>query len=307
MVALGHITLDLLARVDRYPGAGDGIVAERALWAGGGMGANFAHAVARLGGRVALVGATGDDALGQQALAELRQARVNIDYVVRRPNVTAPLTILMVNPAIERAGLVTDLPPELRLRNDEVPDSLLQSARLFFTDMEPADTAIQVARRAKQLELPVAFDMQMAQQHVNIPEHTENVNQLFILTDYFFADEENFLFWRGQTNLNQALTHLLVERPDLTVVITRGAVGSMVATQAGVVSIPAFPIEMVDNIGAGDALHAAFLYTHVILGWAVELAGLFASATAALSCTQAGARAGLPDMAQVQAFLAARQ
>lgn len=303
ILALGHMTLDLLAWVDRYPVAGDGIVAARSLWTGGGMTANLAHAVARLGGRVALVTTTGDDALADQAIHELRQAGVNTAYIVRRPHTPAPVTVLMVNPALERAGLVTNLPPHLCLRPDEVPDELLRSARLFFTDLEPAATAIEVARRARKLGIPVAFDMQMAQHHVNIPEHTANVGQMFALTDYFFANEENFLVWRNRTDLHAALAELVASHPHLTAVVTRGAQGSLIATQAGLTSIPAFPVEMVDAIGAGDALHGAFLYTHVILGWEVEPAGLFAAATAALSCTQVGARAGLPEMQQVMDFL----
>ncbi|MBK9942489.1 MAG: carbohydrate kinase family protein [Kouleothrix sp.] len=303
ILALGHMTLDLLAWVSRYPVAGDGIVAEQRLWAGGGMAANLAHAVARLGGRVALLCATGDDALAQQAIGELRRAGVNTGYLVQRPDTPAPVTVLMVNPALERAGLVTNLPPHLRLRAAEVPDALIQSARLFFTDLEPADTAIEVAGRARRLGLPVAFDMQMSQQHINLPEYAEQVGQMLALSDYFFANEENFLFWRGRADIHHAIAELVAERPQLTVLVTRGAHGSLIAARAGIITIPAFPTAMVDAIGAGDALHAAFLYTHVILGWQLAAAGRFASAAAALSCMQAGARAALPDMSQVLAFL----
>ena len=307
IVALGHMTLDLLAWLDRYPAAGDGIVAERSLWTGGGMTANLAHAMARLGGRVALLCATGDDALGDLAINELRRAGVTTEYIVRRAHTPAPVTVLMVNPALERAGMVSNLPAHLRLRSEEVPDELLRTARLFFTDLDPADTAIEVAGRAKRLGIPVAFDMQMAQHHVNVPEHTEHVAQMVALADYFFSDEENFLVWRRRADLGQAVGEFVAAHPHLTVFVTRGGAGSLIATSAGVTPIPAFPVAVVDSIGAGDALHGAFLYTHVILGWQLEQAGLFASAAAALSCTQAGARAGLPDMGQVIAFLRERR
>lgn len=307
IVALGHMTLDLLAWLDRYPAAGDGIVAEKSLWAGGGMTANLAHAIARLGGRVALLCATGDDALGELAIDELRRAGVATEYIVRRAHTPAPVTVLMVNPALERAGFVANLPAQLRLRPEEVPNELLRSARLFFTDLDPADTAIEVAGRARRLGVPVAFDMQMAEHHVNVPDHAEHVAQMVALADYFFSDEENFLFWRGRADLAPALVEFVAEHPHLTVFVTRGAAGSLIASSAGVTPIPAFPVAAVDSIGAGDALHGAFLYTHVVLGWQLEQAGLFASAAAALSCTQAGARAGLPGMEQVLAFLRERR
>lgn len=307
IVALGHMTLDLLAWVDRYPVAGDGIVAERTLWSGGGMTANLTHAAARLGARVALLCATGDDALGDQAIDELRRAGATTEYIVRRPRTPAPVTVLMVNPALERAGMVANLPAQLRLRPEEVPDALLRSARLFFTDLDPAETALEAAGRARRMGVPVAFDMQLAEHHVNLPGHAEYVAQMVALTDYFFSDEENFLFWRRRASLDQAIAEFIAERPQLTLVVTRGAQGSLIATSAGVTPIPAFSVAVVDSIGAGDALHAAFLYTHVILGWQLEAAGLFASAAAALSCTHAGARAGLPSMEQVQAFLRERR
>ncbi len=303
ILALGHMTLDFLSWVDRYPVAGDGIVATKTLWTGGGMTANLSHAIARLGGQVILLCATGDDALADKTIAELRNADVNTDYIVRRLNRPAPVTVLMINQALERAGMVTNLPPDLCVRSEEVPDALVQSARLFFTDLDPADTALEVAGRARKIGIPVAFDMQMSEKHVNLPEYTDHVAQMLALTDYFFADEENFLFWRKHNDIEQAIVEFVAEQPHLMVLVTRGARGSLLASKAGVLTIPAFPVAVVDTIGAGDALHAAFLYTHVILGWPLEQAALFASAAAALSCTQAGARAALPDMNQVLAFL----
>lgn len=303
VVALGHTTREMLAWVDRYPEAGDGIFAEQVLWTGGGMAGNLVQTVARLGGKAALATALGDDVTGDQTIEQLQKAGVDTSYILRRQNAVSPVTVLMVNPALERAGLVTDLPPDLKIRGDEVPDELLLSARLFFTDMEPAEPAIEVAQRAKSLGVPIAFDMQLAPHHANLSGHSENIAQMYVISDYFFADEENFLFWRDQENIKEAISGVLDEHPELTIVITRGSSGSLIATAAKMIEIPAFDVEVVDTIGAGDAYHGAFLYTHLSLGWDLEAAGLFSSATAALSCTKAGARDGLPNMEQVKIFL----
>ena len=303
VVALGSVTHELLAWVDRYPGASDGIHTNKLLWTGGGMSGNLVHAVARLGGRAALISATGDDVVGDKIVGQLHNAGVNTDYLLRRSNTTSQVTVLMVTPDLKRAGLVINLPPQLQITSDEVSDSLLQSARVFFTDMEPAEAAINVAQRAKAFGCPVAYDLQMAPERVNLPGHAKNIRRMLATTDYLFADEENFLLWSNCSDISKAIANVLAEYPYITMLITRGSTGSVLATKMDRITIPALPIKIVDTIGAGDAYHGTFLYTHIGLEWPLRKASLFGSAAAALSCTQAGAREGLPTMDDIVSFL----
>ena len=303
IVAVGNATCELITRVDRYPGAGDAIWASQQLWTGGGMTGNLVHAVARLGGRPALAGTVGDDAIAEQIVGPLRQAGVNTDYVLRRRGSASQVTVMLVTPDLQRAGLVTDLPPELKIRPDEVPDGWLAAGRVFFTDMDPRETTAALARRAKGLGVPVAYDLQMAQEHVNLPDHDRYIDEMVELADYFFADEENFLLWWGAEDLTAALTDLMGKRPELTLLITRGSAGAVLANQGDLLIIPTYPADIVDSIGAGDALHGAFLYAHLSLDWPIERAARFGAATAALSCRRAGARDGLPSMDEVLALL----
>jgi sulfofructose kinase len=103
--------------------------------------------------------------------------------------------------------------------------------------------------------------------------------------------------------LTVAVAGFLAARPEVTLLITRGATGSLLATRSETRPIAPFPVAMVDSIGAGDALHGAFLYAHLGLGWSLERAARFGSAAAALSCTRAGARDGLPSMEAVLALV----
>ena len=290
VLALGSVTYELLAWVDRYPGASDGIHTDQVLWTGGGMSGNLVHAVARLGGKAALIGATGDDVVGNKIVGELDDVGVNTDYLLRRYNTTSQVTVLMVTPDLKRAGLVTNLPPELLVKSREVPDSLLRSARVFFTDMEPAEAAIAVAYRAKAIGCPVAYDLQMAPERVNLPGHAKNIRQMLAITDYLFAEEENFLLWSNCSGITKAIAEVLAEHPHITILITQGSAGSVLATKMESIAMPALPTNIVDSIGAGDAYHGAFLYTHLGLKWPLRKASSFGSAAAALSCARAGAR-----------------
>jgi sulfofructose kinase len=271
---------------------------------GGGMAGNLAHAVARLGGKVAMVSAIGDDRWGDAIIEELQSAGVNTDYVYRRQNTASPITIILVLPSLDRAGLVFDIIPEIEIQANEVPDDVLVSTKVFFTDMKPANPIIQVARRVKQLGIPIAFTMHMAAQHENLPGHHKNILELLTITEIFFSEEENILYFTGQENLEDAIVEMLKRYPGIMLVTTRGLRGSLIATSQAFIPFPVLRVPVVvDNIGAGDAYHGAFLYTHNILGWSLESAGVFASATAAPSCTQAGARAGLPNMQTVLEFI----
>lgn len=303
IVALGSLYRELLAWVDRFPGAGDGIYARESVWTAGGMAANLVHAVARLGGRTALICALGDDSIGDDLIAELQRAGVNTDGVLRRAGRASATCILTVNPEYERAGLILDIPTLATLQPDEIPDSSLLAARVFFTDLAPPFTAIETARRAARLGVPVAFDLQMALQRTNWLDQADDVSGLFAVTNYFFADEENFLLWRDVSTLEDAVHDALNDSPDATLVITRGLEGSLIATSSETISVPAFPVEIIDSIGAGDAYHGAFLYAHLSLGWRLRSAGLFASAVAALTCRGAGARNAAPDTEQAHRFL----
>ena len=86
--------------------------------------------------------------------------------------------------------------------------------------------------------------------------------------------------------------------------MTLGANGYAWADADGLHTCPAFPVDVVDTTGAGDAFHGAFTLG-VAQGLPIHEVVKRASAAAALSCNRLGSRAGLPNLKQLDAFLAA--
>ena len=72
VVVVGSINVDLVVAVERLPAAGETVAGGRFAQHGGGKSANQAVAAARLGAAVAFVGAVGDDAMGDEAVARAR-------------------------------------------------------------------------------------------------------------------------------------------------------------------------------------------------------------------------------------------
>ena len=71
----------------------------------------------------------------------------------------------------------------------------------------------------------------------------------------------------------------------------------------GVHHLPSFATCIVDTTGAGDVFHGAYALA-IAEGMRVPEAMRFSSAVAALKCTHHGGRAGIPDRAEVDQFLA---
>ncbi len=145
LCVVGSINLDIVATTARLPGpgetVGDGVLGHQP----GGKGANQAVAAARLGGRVRMIGAVGDDDAGGQVLAALVDAGVDVGGIrrVREPTGTALIVV-------DRAGenqIAVCPGANGRIRLDDVrfpPDEIV----LCQLEID-VDVVLEAARRAE--------------------------------------------------------------------------------------------------------------------------------------------------------------
>lgn len=85
-------------------------------------------------------------------------------------------------------------------------------------------------------------------------------------------------------------------------VVTLGDQGCVARWNQSTSAFSAFPVDVVDTTGAGDAFHGGFIYG-LLQDWIPERTIQFASAVAAINCCSLGGRSGLPTLETVEGFL----
>lgn len=117
-------------------------------------------------------------------------------------------------------------------------------------------------------------------------------------------DDARYLF--GDTlEAQEAFTPIAKHAPTASIVITDGSRGAWVSENEEIHHVPAFPVEAIEPTGAGDAFNAALMKRLNEQGWPrPSVADVrFAAAAGALATTMPGAWEGLPNPAQLDAFL----
>ncbi|MFC5742240.1 ribokinase [Dyella tabacisoli] len=295
IVVVGSINMDLVTLAPRFAGAGETLLGEHFLTAHGGKGANQAVAAARLGAEVALIGALGDDAFGQQLHDGLAREGIALEHVQRIDNCasgTASITVaegenqIIVVPAANRY-----VSPE----QIERAEAMIARADVVLVQMEiPLVTVEATLRLGHRLGVPVILNPAPAQP---LPMEwlklarcvTPNQHELAILlgVDNQHGSNEDF--------------RNLMRRAPCPVVLTRGAEGAWYGDNAEPMHQPSFKVEVVDSTGAGDTFNAALA---VFLHEGMPIAVRKACAAAALSVSKLGAQVGMPTLREVETLLA---
>jgi ribokinase len=134
LTVVGSVNLDLVAKVDRLPRAGETLTASSFERIPGGKGANQAVAAARLGANVRFVGCVGRDAAAEEALVNLRLLELEVREV------DAPTGVALIFVAADGANQIVIVPGA----NAEVEASLASGSVLC--QLEIPDAAIGQAR-----------------------------------------------------------------------------------------------------------------------------------------------------------------
>jgi len=289
VLCVGLACYDLIFTVDHHPGPDEKARASAFMGCGGGTAANAAVAAARLGASAAFIGYLGTDIYGDQHLAELHAAGVDTRLVVRGTEATS-LSAIFVKPDGARSivnyreAIVTRLTPA------HVPFAQMRPKAILFDGHQPA-LAIAMANWARDHNIPTVLDADTV---------NEGHDELVRLCTLIAASERFSQEYTGASSPQAGMAMLAQQAPAVIVTLGERGLIWQRGTQTG--ALPAFPVQVVDTTGAGDAFHGA-LAVGIAQGMAWDEMLRFASAAGALCCTRRGARPGLPSLTEVQALL----
>lgn len=293
-LGMGIIPFDLLFTVSQYPSAGIKVDAESFLMQGGGPVPNVAVGMARMGMKSALISAVGNDPFGEVLLQELKKENVDTSYVLIKNKPTA-----LASGWIEKSGSRTMvLAREIYVTPKDIKLSTLPIPKLLHLDGRDMPATLKLARWAKRNKVIVSFDIGSVR---------NDVSDVFPYVDHLVvADEYAFPFTKTK-NVKKAINKLS-QYCNGTIIITEGIKGSTGkdAGSSDFVHQKAFKVKNVDTTGAGDCYHSGYLFA-LLQGKSLAERMLYGSAAAALKCTKAGARSGIPNKKELITFLKSKK
>jgi sulfofructose kinase len=293
ILCVGIATLDQVFAIEAMPERREKYRAHDLVVTTGGTAANAAVAIARLGAGVSFFGALGDDRLGDEIVAGLEREGIDCAGIRRVAGRRSPLSAILVDRAGERI-VVSYSDPELPGSTAMLPQRLPAGVNAVLGDTRWQAGSAHFFRLARGAGVPAVLDGDRAPR--------ERPELLELATHVAFSSQ-GLRDLTGSDDPRAGLEALPASGTWLAV--TNGANGVFFREAGAVAHAPAFPVEAVDTLGAGDTWHGAFVLA-LAEGQGERKAIRFASAAAAIKCTRFGGRAGAPNCADVEAFLAAQ-
>jgi len=296
VLVFGSINIDLVTRVEKFPGPGETVSGISLAIYPGGKGANQALASARAGAPTWLIGAVGRDAFAANALALVSEAAVDLAYVARVDEPTGCATILVSatgeNLIVSVSGANTRADP------GTIPDSLLTRRSTVSLQHElPVEANQALAARARRNGSRVVLNAS--------PWRPLSLDTLCSV-DYLVVNEVEAAALAAAFDWPRSPGELALAAAGtvrgLTVVVTLGKEGALAARDSTLLRIQAPTVCAIDTTGAGDAFGGtliAALDDDAPLDEALRRA----VAAGSLACTGVGAQPSFPERSAIDTVL----
>ena len=299
VIVVGSLNMDLVARAPHLPAPGETVIGSSFSTAPGGKGANQAVAAARLGVPTRMVGRVGADAYGEALRESLRAAGVDTRLIETDMVSSTGVAIIAVDDAAENSIIVI---PGANGQLDETDVARLAvhlagcDALLLQLEV-PLDVNLAAARAAQEAGVRVILDPAPAQA---LPDDlyrlidilTPNQIEATHLTGIAIHDREDAV----------RAADALLAKGVRAVIVKLGAAGALYRSADAQGFVPAFEVEAVDTVAAGDAFNGG-LAAALSDGLALPEAVRRGCAVAALAVTRSGAQSSMPTASEVEAFL----
>jgi ribokinase len=303
ILVFGSINMDLVTRTPRLPVAGETLQGHEFFTVPGGKGANQAVAVARLGIPTQMVGRVGNDEFGRQLLAGLQATGMQLDGILQDKTTRSGIAVITVDDAGENNIIViSGANGQIDQTDVERLSRQLPGAAALLMQLEIPLPVVQLAAQAAHLAgVSVILDPAPAQ---SLPLELYPLVDIMTPNQLEASQLVGFAV-DGQETAAQA-SEVLRQRGVGTVIVKLGDRGVFCANAEEAFFVPAFPVQAIDTVAAGDAFNGA-LAVALAEGRSLQEAVVWGAAAGALCATKPGAQPSLPDRETFDTFLKERE
>ena len=234
----------------------------------GGAPANVAAAVARLGGRAAMVSQVGEDAFGTHILKVLRSNGVDTTHVFRTGRANTGLAFVSLDATGNREfSFFRNPSADLFLSQDQITADIFDDcAALHFCSVDLVDWPVRAAHRkaiglARRAGAIVSFDPNVRLPLWSSPEECQAAIREFLpYAGLVKLSDDEVEFVTGCADERDAAEKLFAMGCRL-LIVTRGTDGSAAYTSAGAQGFAeTLRVPVTDTTGAGDSFIGSLLY-----------------------------------------------
>lgn len=243
-----------------------------------------AHNLSVLGTQVGFITRVGDDALGRVALDRLSAAAVDLTRITQSSTSNTGLTVVLPHTRQRRILTYAGCMAEMTVADLDL--AYLASSRHFhlssyFLHRGLVQQIPELFRSLKAAGLTISLDTN----DDPADRWEDGVQESLRFVDILMPNEREACKLAHTDDVEDAIRGLAKRVP--VVVVKRGARGATAVFKGKTVSVPAFPVEVVDAVGAGDSFNAGFLHKYV-QGADMAACLAYGNLAAACSTTRAG-------------------
>jgi sugar/nucleoside kinase (ribokinase family) len=309
VISVGDANIDMLMHVLHHPDLdprgdrGSGVRGSTYNLGPGGVAANVAAVMAKLGNRAGFIGVVGDDDLGRTFCESLTQRGIDIRHVRAIPG--HQMSLLCCFEDAEGQSIFYACPGPRRIPAECLDRAYLASARMIFLagnmltqDEVTGKRLLAAVKSVREDGAVVALDP--SKYWLN-PGLAWIVREVIAEAHILLPNRHEAELLTGRRSPEDAAGALLGDGPEL-VALKLGAEGCVILTAEEELRVPPFQTEARAFLGAGDAFNGGFLHGY-LRDWPLEEMARFANATASLKLRTPGTQAGLPLEVEVMDFL----
>ena len=291
VVGIGMSTVDYLFIVPDLPAFGKSVRATEYLRQPGGPVSTALVTLARLGISTSFVGKVGDDLDGQFIKEEFDTEGVDTSQLEVELGKLSRTTLVLIDQETGERCFTTRLPTCSSMNlHDSNREKIALAKILHLDDADPV--SIQAAKWAKAADVCVVFDGTW---------YKESLPDLLEFVDVAIVSDVLVQKWMPDMS-PEIVVQRLYDFGVKIAVVTLGNQGCIAKCDQETLVFSAFPVDVIDTTGAGDAFHGGFIYG-MLQDWNLKRTIQFASAVAAINCCSLGGRSGLPTLETVERFL----